>query len=242
MSKCNKFLKCIINDIDSSWYNFLLQDNVMKELNSIEKKIGNDFYPDVNNVLRFLKVNLNDVKYIVLGMDPYPSDYEVNNKKIPIATGRSFEIGNYNSWNDSTKNVSMINIVKAIYKECRGSIKSIDEIREEINNGSFRLVSPNKIFDYLEKQGVLFLNCSFTVLPGKAKSHVSLWSNFSSLLQNYIINTNPDIIWILWGDEAINNMNGKIDSSKMITNCHPRRYEFVENSDFSKVKGIKVTI
>ena len=82
-------LDSIINEVDPSWNEFISNKEVQLELKKIENNIGNEYYPDTKNVLRFLKNNLNNVKCIIVGMDPYLSE---TSEHIPYATGRSFEV------------------------------------------------------------------------------------------------------------------------------------------------------
>lgn len=67
-------LDSIINEVDPSWNEFISNKEVQLELKKIENNIGNEYYPDTKNVLRFLKNNLNNVKCIIVGMDPYLSE------------------------------------------------------------------------------------------------------------------------------------------------------------------------
>ena len=52
-------LDSIINEVDPSWNEFISNKEVQLELKKIENNIGNEYYPDTKNVLRFLKNNLN---------------------------------------------------------------------------------------------------------------------------------------------------------------------------------------
>lgn len=109
----SKFLKSL--NIHSSWEELLTKDNI-KLLDEIEEKIGNNYYPATKNVLRFLEQDLNKIKCIIVGMDPYPSCYtDKNNNILPIATGRSFEVANLTSWQDKFKQSSLRNILKTLY-------------------------------------------------------------------------------------------------------------------------------
>lgn len=227
-----------IKNIHESWYDFL-NEKVIKELNHIEKQIGNSYYPSKENVLRFLNQDLNKVKYIIVGMDPYPTEYKKDGKIYPTATGRSFEVGNYNSWLDSTKNKSLTNILKAIYIATTNEEKAIiKEIREKIRTKEFDILEPDKLFDDLEKQGVMFLNYALTVEPHQPGSHIYLWENFSTLLRDYILENNPNAIWVLWGEKAKEKLGNSIPKEKKITNCHPRNNSFLEESNFSEMKEI----
>ena len=66
---------------DSSWNEFMTKDNCL-ELSNIEEKLNNEgvFYPYRTNVLRFMSQNLKNIKCVIVGMDPYPSSYKINDK------------------------------------------------------------------------------------------------------------------------------------------------------------------
>lgn len=229
-----------IDKLHESWYEFL-DENVINKLNKIEKEIGNNYYPSKENVLRFLYQDLNKVKYIIVGMDPYPTEYKKEGKTYPTATGRSFEVGNYNSWLDPTNNKSLTNILKAIYTATTDDEKAtIKEIREKISTKEFDILKPNKLFDDLEQQGVLFLNYALTVKPNKPGSHINLWEDFMELLTKYILEKNPDVIWILWGKEANERLEKYLPFENVLSNCHPRLNKFLENNTFKKMYDIRL--
>lgn len=93
-------------EIDNSWDKFLTS-NIKAELQEIEDSIGNNFTPSVDKALRFLSIDLNEIKYIVLGKDPYPQK--------SVATGRAFEVSNVETWQDTSINASLKNILKLIH-------------------------------------------------------------------------------------------------------------------------------
>ena len=77
-------MSLIPKNVHSSWNKFLTTE-IFDELDEIEKKIGMNTNPEHNNILRFMLCNLNNVKVVILGQDPYPE------KGRP--TGRAFEVG-----------------------------------------------------------------------------------------------------------------------------------------------------
>lgn len=198
-----KFIKHI--EIHDSWKAFV-NDEIKAELISIENSIREDDYtPEDKLVLRFLQTDLSNVKIIILGKDPYPQK--------GCATGRSFEVGIKNTlnnkdinWNDVQINMSLKNIIKLIHKaymlDSDSEVKSIDDVRSEIENKQLVIKSPSEIFNYWEKQGVLFLNLAYTGKIGGIKesgSHMKCWKNFTKELLSYIVGHNREIKYFLWG-------------------------------------------
>lgn len=232
--------------INKSWRKFAKAKNVKNELRIINKKLKNEIYSPLDkDVFRFLNLNLNKVKYVVIGMDPYPGVYkDKNGENIPIATGRAFEPADYKSWLDKTRNTSITNILKAIYVHETNKNISLDNIRKKISDGNFFILPPRDLFDYLEKQGILFINYALTVRQGNTKnnagSHINIWSNFSSMLIDYI-DSNYDVTWILLGSHA-QKLKEYINKGKIIEDEHPRTHKFYKNNKCLKlIKDIDYT-
>lgn len=182
----------------NSWNEFLTEE-IINEINEIEKKVGNDINPESENVLRFLNCNIDEIKVVILGQDPYPEKGR--------ATGRCFEVGDLISWQDKFRQVSLKNIIRLIYKSYNNidqykDIKKFSEIQKEMKSGEFKILAPNELFKSWEKQGVLLLNTYFTVKPGEPGSHIEIWEGFSHKLLKYISERNTSINWFLWGKQA----------------------------------------
>lgn len=234
----NKFLKNL--KINESWNEFLTE-NTVKELENIYNTIKNEeFYPEEDKVLRFLELDLKKIKYIIVGMEPYPSNYIKNNKIIPEATGRSFEVASIleKSWQDKFKQSSLRNILKTVYYNETGILKNLEDIRKEIKNKEFLIKEPKEWFNSLEKQGVLFLNATLTVKAGVVDTHTKLWEIFMNDLIVYINNNNKNIIYLLWGTKAKDRFTKIISQDKYIYSCHPRLPEFVEENCLKNIKDI----
>lgn len=199
--------------IDKSWDDFLTRENV-NELSKIEKEIfesNNEFTPVPENVLRFLQIPLDKIKVIILGQDPYPQK--------GVATGRAFEVGTLKSWNEKFSNISLKNIIRAIYSAYKSKYLKYSEIKKEIGL-YFQLNSPDKLFVSWEQQGVLLLNTSFTCEIGKSNSHEKYWKHFTLSLLNYISRKNKEIIWFLWGNNAKTIVEG-VEIKNKIESMHP---------------------
>lgn len=182
----------------SSWSGFLT-DEIKSQLEEIEKKIGNNYTPLKEKILRIFNTDLSKAKVCIVGQDVY---YQPG-----AATGRSFEVGGLEDWNSPFRQVSLKNMVRLIHKSYIGiddykSIKKYSEILAEMNEGKFKILSPDKLFESLEQQGVLFLNTYLTCELNKPNSHRAIWEDFSMKLFTFISTQRPDLIWFLWGNEA----------------------------------------
>ena len=224
--------------IDSAWQDFLTTD-IREELHHIEKQIGENYNPtNPEYILRFLTVPLDEIKIIWLGQDVYPAE--------GVATGRAFEVGHLNSWQAPFRQASLRNIVRLIHKnyheiEEYDDIRTFQNIRKEIENDSFPIAPPPKWFASLEKQGVLFLNSAFTCEINKANSHKQIWQPFSAQLLQYIGKRRPDIIWFLWGKEAMEKKK-YIKHGVFKESRHPSRCSKAYDDDFLKFSGFQDTM
>ncbi len=226
------------NNIDPSWHAFLT-DDIRKELHNIEQQIGTNYNPtDPNKILRFLTVPLDQVKVIWLGQDVYPAK--------GVATGRAFEIGQLDSWQDPFRQASLRNIVRLIHKNYHNieryeHIKKFQTIRDEITSGQFPLKAPPAWFNSLEEQGVLFLNSAFTCEVDVPNSHKQIWQHFSEKVLTFIAKQRPDIIWFLWGKEAIGKKKF-ISEGVFMESRHPSRCSATYEDDFLKFTGFENTM
>ncbi|MDD4107424.1 MAG: uracil-DNA glycosylase [Prolixibacteraceae bacterium] len=160
----------------------------------IEDSVVSDCYtPAADKVLRFFELPLESAKIIIVGQDPYPQP--------GVATGRAFEVGNLISWDQPFRNISLKNILRAVYKAYRGEIITYSELKSKFRD-EFPVLPPSQLFSYWESQGVLLLNTSFTCRPGSPGSHKNLWDEFTNRLLGYINDNTPDSTWFLWGNHA----------------------------------------
>jgi uracil-DNA glycosylase len=202
-----------IDVIDAGWNDFL-NPELIALLQNLEEKIFKEkaeYTPKPSNVLNFLKVPLSKTKVVILGQDPYPQK--------GVATGRAFEVGTLQSWNNKFSNISLKNIIRAIYFAYNNQFLKYSIIKDEIGK-TFPVKPPNELFIEWENQGVLLLNTSFTCEIGKSNSHEKYWKTFTNILLNHISKVNPDIIWFLWGNNA-KAIVTDIDIKNKIESMHP---------------------
>lgn len=216
-------------------------EDVEAYLNGLPKTVGNyAYFPEPKNVMRFLSQDLDSIKYVILGMDPYPSWYlDQNGNVTPVATGKSFEVGNLTSWQQKFSQSSLQNLVKTVYYNNTGEKKNFDEIREEISRGTFSITSPPDWFTNLEESGVMFLNATLTVDPGKPGSHTKLWGPAMDDIISYI-DDKADVKWLLFGKKAQERIEYVLgNASNLYECCHPRLARFVTENIFSQAKDIE---
>lgn len=225
-----------------SWNDFLTED-ILNELKNIEEKIGNNYVPEAKNVLKFLQKDLNSIKCIWLGQDPY---YTMYNNNQYVANGSAFWPNDLKDWNEPFSQRSLQNIIRLIYKsynniENYDDIKKYNDIKKEILEKKFNILQPQEWFSSLESQGVLLLNIYLTTNKGKGNCHKKIWENFSKKLITYISNTNKEIYWFLWGNEA-RSKKDFIKYGHIYESNHPTFCSKKYNDDFLKNNCFKDTM
>jgi uracil-DNA glycosylase len=210
--------------VNPSWQAFLTEETIGM-IRELEQNINNSpagYTPPPHLVLRFLQIPLDEIRIIILGQDPYPQR--------GVATGRAFEVGTLRDWHDKYSNVSLKNILRSVFFAYTGSYLKYSEIMQQPPE-VFNILPPDRLFSSWEKQGVLLLNTSFTVEPGKPGSHVDIWRKFTKNLLRFLAIQKPEIIWFLWGNHA-KKVCGDIPLQKKLVSQHPMMcYRGDERSD-----------
>lgn len=226
----SKFLKDIT--IHQSWENFFNREDVKKELEKIENVLVGNFTPSKDKVFRFASIDIYKVLILIIGRDPYPQP--------GVSTGRAFEVSKVDNWFDSRVNSSLKNIIKLINKSYLSKPvgSGINEVRKEIEDGTFKIPSPDIAFDYWENQGVLFLNSAFTCRVGDfsdAGSHVHIWRDFFNMLLQYITSENPHIKYFLWGSSR--NFKKKLNELEVRDEKIYQAYHPCTNGDIGEYRN-----
>ena len=222
------------NGIHKDYLEFFTVDRVSEIENFIRRmeiqKVK--FVPKRENIFRAFSDSISSRKVCLLGKDPY---FQPN-----VATGLSFEVKK-NSWMDPEVNTSLKNMLKLIYKTYMGTIKDINEIRNEIESNKFIILQPDKIFGNWKEQGVLLINSALTTIENEAGRHHKFWNTFTEDLIEYLSTKNRDIIFLLWGKDA-QIFEKNIRNSKIIKHNHPAICGNLENEeDFMNGKSFELT-
>lgn len=141
----------------------------------------------INTFSAFNKCPFNNLKIVMIGMEPYSSIYE---DKF-VADGMAFSC--------------------SITNRIQPSLEYFwNAIRNDIGDDS---IEDSTDLSFLAEQGVLLLNCSLTVEKGKIESHMSLekdefktanlWESFQKHLLEEAMYSTSGIIYILFGKRAI---------------------------------------
>lgn len=184
----------LFTEIHPSWKEFF--NSVNAGIESVLTELeGEEYNPAPELVFRFARTDLNRIRVIILGQDPYPQP--------GAATGRSFEVAGLSSWAGPIRQSSLRNIIRAVYAAYTGEKAPWGEVRNAIADGSFKIAPPDRLWDELEAQGVLFLNAYLTCQAGEPLSHKHLWRDTAQKLVTYIDSRRgAEASWFLWGADA----------------------------------------
>ena len=193
-----KFYEMFVK-IHSSWQNILSDEFEKPYFNLLMKAVEDEYqnyvcFPPKELIFSaFNQFDFNDLKVVIIGQDPYHGEGEAN--------GLCFSV------NDNVKiPPSLLNIFKEINLD-------FDTV--------FLPTSGN--LERWAKQGILLLNASLTVRKDLPNSHKHLkWNVFTDAVIKRISDENSNIVFLLWGNFAIQKEK-LIDQSKhkILKSGHP---------------------
>ncbi len=186
-------------EIPQSWQHFLeveTQKTYFIELQrAVEKEYQENIcFPPKQVIFEaFEKCNLDNLKVVILGQDPYHGVGEAN--------GLCFSV------NDG---IAIPPSLRNIFREIGADLNTI----MQPNSGNL---------EHWATQGVLLLNATLTVRKDKPNSHKHLpWQRFTDAVIEKIATEKEHIVFLLWGGFA-QKKGAKIDESKhlVLTSGHP---------------------
>lgn len=190
--------------VPSSWRNVFSE--AQDEFKHIDRMIKTEVFPEKVNVFKAFELTpLDQVKVVLLGQDPY---HQRKSNGKPRAQGLSFSVSK-----DDEIPVSLKNIFQEIANEYPET---------------FVYPSHGDISSWA-RQGVLLINSSLTVEPGKAGSHGVIWHGLLSKVFHAIAEVNRNCIYLLWGNHAKDMVEYIPEASIKLFTSHP--------SGFSVHKG-----
>ncbi len=203
--------------IHSSWKPFLeseFQKPYFQELSAFlaEAYRTKTIFPQKSAVFRAFSTDLNEVKVVILGQDPYHTP--------GAAMGLAFSVP------DSEKvPPSLVNIYKEIDSDLGQIYQDLKTMNPslELNPEEYRHHNKTGDLSNWAEQGVLLLNNVLTVEAHLAGSHRGKgWETFTENVIKYLNDTRPHLVFILWGRDA-RSKKSLIDQSKhlILESAHP---------------------
>lgn len=155
--------------------NFSILGSVTEGLSLLYQQ--RDISPPRKDVFNaFKECPYDDLKVVMLGMDPYPQK--------GVATGLLF--GNHKDTPIDKISPSLSTLIEGMKDPCHPQEAHKFDI-------TMRLWA---------SQGILLLNSALTVEVGRTGSHTRLWRPFISTLLGKLSITNPGLIYVLFGSQA----------------------------------------
>ncbi len=203
--------------IHSSWKPFLeseFQKPYFQELSAFltEAYRTKTIFPQKSAVFRAFSTDLNEVKVVILGQDPYHTP--------GAAMGLAFSVP------DSEKiPPSLINIYKEIDSDLGQIYQDLKTMNPnlELNPKDYQHHNRTGDLSNWAEQGVLLLNNVLTVEAHLAGSHRGKgWEIFTENVIKYLNTTRPHLVFILWGRDA-RSKKPLIDEKKhlILESAHP---------------------
>jgi len=151
-----------MDKIDISW--IPLFDKHRHLINENLKIIDSNIYPCKDKIFRVFEMNVNDIKVILLGQDPYHGANQAN--------GLSFSVEKETKIPPSLKN---------IYKEIQNNYPDRNYIFKH-----------GDISRWFIEEKIFLLNSSLTVFEGKPGSFMKRWSLFTDDVIKFIFENNKN--------------------------------------------------
>ena len=179
-TESNKVIRYFNTYMDKSWMEnipdpfYYMYYSILPKLRELVDE-GISVHPiDARLVKCFKATTFDNIKVVIIGMDPYPKSED--------CVGLSFDNYQYKSF----KSPSLRAIVNKIMIET-GDFAGKD--------------NKESVLEHLPSQGVLLLNAALTLETGKSGSHGGLWAPFTDKLVEHLM-VKDNIVWILWGNDA----------------------------------------
>lgn len=205
----------LLSKINGQWKkHFLLEEkNVKKSLKLIEKNISNysKFYPKKEECFDFLThLDLSQIKVIIWGDKPYSKFFG----STPRAKGYAFGVDREDNYTSSQK-------------------KLIEEMEENFKF-NFQANDENKTFNYLIKQGILFINKTPLLSIENKELYENIWNRFMYILVSIINENVESCVHVTVGNES-EKLTNIITSRDILSFPDPNNYRFKGCKMFLKI-------
>lgn len=197
-----------MNSIHKSWNKIFQQYDI--DLDEIYE-IG-EVYPPKESVFKVFEMDIQDIKILLLGQDPYHGPNQ--------AHGLSFSVPDGQKIPPSLKN---------IYKE----------LNLEFPERNYCFQSGN-LEQWFTREKIFLLNSSLTVQRGNAGSDMVLWEEFTNEVIKFISEQNNKCVFLLLGNYAKSKQVFIKNKSKIVTEVHPSPLArgFVGSNVFKRVENV----
>jgi uracil-DNA glycosylase len=171
-----------------------------------------EVYPPKELVFRVFEMDVNEIRIVCLGQDPYHGPNQ--------AHGLSFSVPDGEKIPPSLKN---------IFKEL---ILEFPERNYDFKTGNLE--------QWFKREKIFLLNSSLTVQKGKAGSDMSIWEDFTNEVIKFISEQNNECVFLLLGNYAKSKSVFIKNKSKIVTEKHPSPLArgFIGSKVFERVEHV----
>ena len=182
--------------VPSSWKNVFSE--AKEEFKHLDRIIKTDVFPEKTKVFKAFELTpLEQVRVVLLGQEPYHQRKSNGKSK---AQGLSYSV---------SKDDEIPLMLKNIFQEI------VNEYPE-----TYSFPTHGDLSSWA-RQGVLLVNSSLTVEPGKAGSHGVIWHGLLSKIFQSIGEVNRKCIYLLWGNFAKDMADYIPETSVKLFASHP---------------------
>ncbi len=150
-------------------------------------------YPKQDDLFKVFEMDVNDIKIVLLGQDPYHNPGQ--------AHGLSFSV---------PEGVSIPPSLRNIYKELQIEFPERNYV---FNSGNLKR--------WFEEEKIFLLNASLSVIKNKPSSHMSVWQEFTNDLIKFISEKNRKCIFLLLGNFAKSKQEYIKNKKNIVLGTHP---------------------
>lgn len=194
-----------------TWAEFLEHQRRQPYMREISEAVKLDrqrgpVYPAPEDVFRFTKTSLAEVRVVILGQDPYHGRGQADGLAFSVREGVALPPSLRNILRELADDI-------ALKKHANGTAKSVPYFGD---------LTP------WPRQGVLLLNTALTVREGEAGSHCDIWQPFTDEVIRAVCDSVRCVHFILWGTKAkaaFERTAGKLHTFAL--SDHPEREQLV---------------
>lgn len=169
-------------------------------------------YPPRADLFRVFQLPVKEIRVVLLGQDPYHGPEQ--------AHGLSFSVPH---------GVAIPPSLRNIFKEL---VTEFPERAYTFPHGNLE--------SWLSREKIFLLNCSLSVRPGQAGSHMNLWEEFTDDVIRFIDAHNPSCVFLLLGNFAKGKTVHITKKERIVTGVHPSplAHGFLGSGVFKRVETV----
>ena len=114
---------------------------------------------------------------------------------------------------------------------------SLRNIFNEISAEYPGFTAPHGDLTSWTQQGVLLLNSTLTMRPGKSNSHAGFYNGFIEIILSHILKVNPKCVFLIWGRDAEKAIGENGPHATKLISTHPSPQSFADSRRGMSFKG-----